>query len=137
MPGALPFLDTNILLRHLTHDHPEHSPRATAYLSRVEAGELRVRTADTVIFETVFTLQRYYKLSRAEIRDRVLPIILLPGIVLPGKPRLRATFDLYVQHNVSFIDAMHAVLMQRLGIQEIVSFDLDYDRVPGLKRIEP
>jgi predicted nucleic acid-binding protein len=29
---ALPFLDTNILLRHLSQDHPDHSPRATALL---------------------------------------------------------------------------------------------------------
>ena len=57
---ALMFLDTNILLRHLLQDHPEQSPRATAYLARIEEGELRARIADAVIFETVFALQRHY-----------------------------------------------------------------------------
>jgi len=137
MDDSLPFLDTNILLRHLVHDHPNHSPRATAYLARIEAGEIRVRTAESVIFETVFTLQRYYKLSKAEICERVLPVVLLPGIVLPGKQRLRAVFEIYVDQNVSFIDASHAVLMRHLGIQEIVSFDEGYDRIAGIRRIEP
>lgn len=137
MAETLPFLDTNILLRHLTQDHPDHSPRATAYLARIEAGEFRVRTAETVVFEAVFTLQRHYKVPKARIRDLVLPIVLLPGIVLVGKQRLRKVFDLYVDHNVSFIDAYHVALMRRSGIQEIVSFDEDYDRMAGIRRVEP
>ena len=58
--ASLPFLDTNVLLRHLRADNAEHSPRATAYLERIEREELKVRTADTVIFETAFTLERTY-----------------------------------------------------------------------------
>ncbi len=101
---AVPFLDTNIILRHLLGDHPEQSPRATAYLARVERGEIQVRTADTVIFEVVFTLQRQYHQPRDRIREAVLP----------GKRRLRKAFDLYVEKNLSFADAYHAVLMQQL-----------------------
>jgi predicted nucleic acid-binding protein len=134
---ALPFLDTNILLRHLLQDHPEQSPRATAYLARIELGEIKVRTADTVVFETVFTLQRQYGHPKAAVRDNLLPLLELPGIVLPGKRGLRKVFDLYVERNLSFIDAYHVVLMQQLGLDHIVSFDRQFDRVPGVTRIEP
>src|SRR5579859_4320725 len=102
---ASPFLDTNILLRHLLDDHPNHSPRAKAYLTRIEQGEIRVRTSDTVIFETVFTLQRRYRSSRSEIRDNLLPLIELPGVDLPGKRAYRKVFDLYVNLNIPFADA--------------------------------
>ena len=44
----------------------------------------------------------------------------LPGIVLPGKRRFGQVFDLYVDLNVSFADAYHAALMQRLKLEEIV-----------------
>lgn len=134
---AIPFLDTNVLLRHLLQDNQEQSPRATAFLARIERGEIKVRLTDTVIFETVFTLQRQYRVSRSEIRDNLLPLIQLPGIVLPGKRRFGQVFDLYVDLNVSFADAYHAVLMQRLKLEEIVSFDRGLDRVPAIKRIEP
>jgi predicted nucleic acid-binding protein len=134
---ALPFVDTNILLRHLLDDHPEQSPRATAYLDRVERGEIQVRTADTVIFETVFTLQRQFHQPRSKIRDALLPLIELPGIVLPGKRRLRRAFDLYVNLNLSFADAYHVVLVERWGLNEIVTFDRGFDRVPEIRRREP
>jgi len=75
-----PFLDTNILLRHITGDEPNHSPRATDYLQRIEQRELTVRTADTVVFETVYSLQRVDRMSRPDIRDAILPLLALPGI---------------------------------------------------------
>jgi len=134
---ALPFLDTNVLLRHLLQDHPQQSPRSTAYLARIEHGEIKVRTADTVVFEAVFTLQRQYGVPKADIRDNLLPILELPGIVLPGKRRLRKVFDLYVDLNLPFADAYHVALMQRLGLRHIVSFDKEFSRVPGMTRVEP
>ena len=137
MIPALPFLDTNVLLRHLLQDHPDHSPRATAYLLRVEHGEAGVETADTVVFETVFLLERHYRRPKAAIRDQLLDILELPGVVLPGKSHLRAVFDLYVRHNISFADAYHVVQMRRRGLTEILSFDRGYDRVPGVTRVEP
>ncbi len=132
-----PFLDTNIILRHLLGDHQEQSPRATAFLRKVELGEVRVRTADTVVFEAVFTLQRSYGLPRVGIRDALLPLIELPGIVLPGKRRLRRAFDLYVELNLPFGDAYHAAMMESLNLSEMVTFDADFDRIPGITRKEP
>lgn len=131
------FLDTNILLRHLLQDHPTQSPKATVYLTRIERGEVKVRIADTVIFETVFTLQRYYHKKKAEIRDTLLPLIELPGVALPGKRYFRKVFDFYVDLHIPFADAYHAVLMRRLKISNVVSFDADFERITGIQRIEP
>ena len=134
---ALLLLDTNILLRHLLDDHPQHSPRATAFLLRVERGELQVRTTDAVVFETVFTLQRHYNQPKAAIRAAVLPIIELPGIILPGKRRYRRVFDIYVDFNLSFADAYHAVLVESLKLDGVMSFDKGFDRMAGITRVEP
>lgn len=131
------FLDTNVLLRHLLQDHPDQSPRATAYLQRIEAGEIQARIAETVVFETVFTLQRTYRRSKASIREAVLPLIELPGITLPGKRRLRKAFDLYVNLNIAFADAYHVALMESLNLEEIVSFDTELDRAKEIRRVEP
>ena len=134
---AIPLLDTNVILRHLLGDHPEQSPRATAYLRQVEQGQVRVRTSELVVFEAVFTLERHYRLPKKRVRDSLLPLLELPGIVLPGKQRLREAFDLYVQLNLPFADAYHAALMRRLGAEEMVSFDREFDRIPGIRRVEP
>lgn len=131
------FLDTNVLLRHLLDDDPQQSPKASAFLGRVERGEIRIRLADTVVFETVFNLQRRRGVSKAAIRDKLLPLLGLPTVELPGKHRIEKVFALYVDTNISFADALHAVLMEQLGIERIVSFDRDFDRVPGITRVEP
>ena len=131
------FVDTNVFLRHVMEDHALHSPLAKAFFVRVERGEVRARTADTVIFEAVFTLEKQYRKSRDEIRENLLLLLELPAIELPEKHRVRRAFDLYVDINISFADAYHVALMEQLGIEEIASFDKDFDRVPGITRVEP
>lgn len=134
---TLPFLDTNVFLRHLRQDHPILSAKARAIFERIEGGDLKVRTCDTVIFETAFTLQRSYKQPRDRIADALLPLIELPGIILPGKRLFRRAFALYRSASpIGFADCYHAALMERLGITEILSFDTDFDRLPGIKRRE-
>lgn len=132
----LQFLDTNVFLRHLRQDDPILSPKATAIFSRIEQGEIRVRISDVVIFETVFTLQRSYKQSRKRIAEALLPLIELPGIILPGKILYRRVFSLYATGSLGFADCYHVVLVQRLGITEILSFDTDFDHIPGVVRKE-
>lgn len=134
---ALPFLDTNVILRHVLGDHPDQSPKATAYLAKIENGELRVRTADTVIFESVFTLERFYHQPKSKVQQALLPLIELPGIVLPGKRSFRKVFELYVSRTLPFADAYHAVLMERLKLKEIATFDRHFDKIPGINRREP
>jgi len=130
-------LDTNVILRHLLADNPEQSAKATAYLARVEQGEIQARTADTVIFETVFTLERHYHQPKDKIRQALLPLIELAGIILPGKRYYRQVFDLYVTLNLPFADAYHAVLAKRFKSSVVVSFDKHFDRIPGITRRDP
>jgi predicted nucleic acid-binding protein len=66
-----------------------------------------------------------YRQPKAAIRDTLLPIIALPGIVPPGKRRYYKVFSLFVEGNLPFADAYHAVLMEQLNLTEIVSFDKD------------
>lgn len=132
-----PFLDSNVILRHLLNDVPEQSARARALLLRIEAGELRVRTAETVVFEIVFTLQRVYKKTPPEIRDALLPILELPAIGLSGKPIIREALRLYVESGLPFGDAYHAALMTDLGLTDIYTFDRHFDHCPGITRLKP
>jgi predicted nucleic acid-binding protein len=125
-----------VLLRHLRQDDPVRSPKATALLARIEQGEIVVRTSDTVVFETVFSLQHGYQQQRSLIADAVLPLLEMPGIVLPGKRAYRAVFALYQASSLGFADCYHVVLMQRLGLSEILSFDTDFDRIPWIVRRE-
>lgn len=131
------FVDTNVFVRHLTQDHPEQSPRATAFLSRIERGEVSARTSDTVIFEIVYLLAGRYGRTRTEIASAVISLLELPFLELSNRQQAWSACQRYMETNMSFPDAHHVALMEQLGIEEIASFDRDFDRVPGIKRVEP
>ena len=126
-------LDTNVLLRHMLHDHADHSPRATALIGAIEREELRVRLTDTIVFEAVFTLEKFYKVPRPEIRDSVLPLLQLSGIELPGKRLYDAVFDLYAgQRSLSFADSYHLCLASQSQLAGIITFEKKMNRLPGV-----
>jgi uncharacterized protein len=127
-------LDTNVLLRHILHDHADHSPRATALMGAVEHGDLRVRITETIVFEAVFTLEKFYKVPRTEIRDNLLPLIQLPGIELSGKRLYDSVFELYIAHrSLSFADSYHLCLASQYQLAGIITFEKKMDRFPGVK----
>lgn len=133
------FLDTNILLRHLTGDDLEKAEACKALLLRIEHREETVETSDLAIAEVVYILQspRQYGLSRQRIRSLLEPLLRLRGLRLPQKSLYTRVFDLYCQHNVSFADAYNAAYMDSRGITEVYSYDTDFDRIEGLVRVEP
>jgi predicted nucleic acid-binding protein len=135
----LRFLDTNILLRYLTRDDEAKAQQALALLQRVESGEERVETSLIVIFELVFTLERFYKVPRERIHALITPIIALRGLRLAGKTLIEQSLDAYVQarRHVSFADIYNAHYAQSRGIEEIYSWDRDFDEIDGIARIEP
>ncbi len=134
---SIRFLDTNILLRYLTRDDDHKARRAFDLLIRVEQGEEKVITSSLVIFETVFTLQSFYKLPRLQIKELIVPIISLRGLHLPGKNTYYRAFDLYVTQNISFADAYNAAYMLAEQVSDIYSWDTDFDKIEGITRLEP
>ncbi len=131
------FLDTNILLRYLTADDERKARCALDLLMRVERGEEKIATSSLVIFETVFTLQSFYKVQRQRIKELLVPVISLRGLHLPGKNVYYQAFDLYVTKNISFADAYNAAYMLDEEMEHIYSWDTDFDKIEGIIRIEP
>lgn len=92
-------------------------------------------TSPLVIFETVFTLQKRYGVSREKIRDLLADILSFRGLVLPNKNLYKRALDLYSSKNISFVDAYNVTYMTSHGIAEIYSFDADFDRVESVTRL--
>lgn len=134
-----PFLDTNILVRHLTNDHPIQSPACFRLIQAIEHGQVTAWTSELVIAEIVFVLgsKQTYNLPRAMIRDLLLPLINLSGVRLAHKGLYERAFDLYTSLPIDYIDAYHAALMESRGEPDLYSYDAHFDRVPDLRRLEP
>jgi uncharacterized protein len=130
------FIDTGILLCYFTRDNEQKAQQVLNLLLRVERGEEKVTTSSLVIFETVITLQRFYKVPRPRIKELVTSIISLRGLQLPGKNVYYHAFDLYISKNISFADAYNAAYMLAEQIPSIYSWDTDFDKIEGIIRVE-
>ena len=133
------FVDANILLRYLTRDDPEKAQACLLLFQQAERGEVTLFTTETIIAEIVYVLSspRLYNLSRPDVRNRLMPLLTLPGLRLPKRSVVLRALELYESHNVDFEDALAVAHMEQMGIDEIISYDRDFDRFPQVTRVEP
>ncbi len=127
------FLDTNVLIRHLTGDPPEQARRATAFLEQAE--ELLV--PDLIVAEVVYVLESFYEVERQRVAELVRAIIGFPAIAVVDQPLLLRALEVYEVDRLDFADAYLVANAEASGVQTIASFDREIDRVTTVRRLEP
>jgi predicted nucleic acid-binding protein len=130
-------LDANILLRYLLDDVPELTDHCEALLLRVQRGEEAVWLPDIALADVIWTLRSFYRRSKTEIRDVLLPILSLRGIRLRDRAVIFRALGLFAEKNIDFSDALIAAEMLTSGYTEIYSYDRDFDNVLEIERVEP
>ena len=135
------FLDTNVILRYLTRDDPEKAAACYQLFQRVKSGDQMLITCEAIIAEVVYVLRSPrsgYGLNRDEIRARLIPILMLRGLRLPQKQLYINALNIYASStSFDFEDAVAVAYMQHHGVNEIISYDKDFDSFPGIGRQEP
>ena len=132
------WLDTNIILRYLTGDDPAKAQACLALFQRVQQGDEELATTETIIAEVTYVLTSQYGLDHGEIAARLRPLLALSGLKLAHKRVVQQALERYAEFpRLDFEDALSVEHMDRLGVQEILSYDRDFDRVPDITRHEP
>jgi predicted nucleic acid-binding protein len=138
------FLDTNIFIRALvepvTAADRTKAEASAALFRRLASGEETATTAEAMITEIAYVLhsRAHYSLTPAEIGARFRPILQLRGLKLPHKRTYLRALELWeARPSLDFEDVLAAAHVQRLGLNEITSYDLGFDRLPGVVRVEP
>jgi predicted nucleic acid-binding protein len=127
------FVDTNILVRHLSGDPPAQARRATRYLET--ADELLL--PDLIAAEVAYVLESYYEVPRAQVADTLRAILAFPAIRVVDADLLRRAIEVYEVHRLDFADAYLVASAERTGVGVIASFDRAIDRVATVRRDEP
>ena len=108
-------IDTNVVVRYLTGDHPEQAARARAVL---DAGDVFVGT--TVLLESEWVLRSVYGLARAEVAAALRAFAGLPGIELESPAVLAEALD-HAEKGMDFADALHLGAAARC--EALLTFD--------------
>lgn len=127
------FVDTNVLVRHLTGDPPEQAARATRRLAEAE----QLLLADLIVAEVVYVLESFYEVPRFRVAELVRAIIAFPAIGVADESLLLRALEVYEVHRLDFADAYLVAHAEAAGVHAVVSFDKAIERVTTVRRIEP
>ena len=131
------FIDANVPIYASGREHPNKEPCAQI-LTMVAERPLSFVTDVEVLQELLhrYLASRRWILGRRVLRDfaeamqdRIEPVyeedVHLAGSLADRHPEVSAR------------DLVHTAVMQRLGVDRIISSDADFDRLPGVTRLDP
>jgi predicted nucleic-acid-binding protein len=127
------FLDTNVLIRHLTGDPPEQAARATAAL----AGPGPLLLADVILAECVYVLESFYEVAPVRVAELMRSALALASIVAVDPDLLLRALEVYEHDRLDFAEAYLVAHAETSGVSEIMSFDRAIDRATSVTRREP
>lgn len=127
------FVDTNVLIRHLTGDPPAPARRASGFLELSD----ELLLADLILAEVAYVLESFYELGRAQVADTLRASLAFPSIRVLDRELLQRAVEVYEVHRLDFADAYLVASAERTGIGVIASFDRSIDRVTTVRREEP
>ena len=108
-------VDTNIIVRYLTADHPEQFAKALALFDGED-----VFVCTTVLLETEWVLRRGYQFSGDQIIAALSAFAGLPRVTLED-PAVAAKALEWMRGGMDFADALH--LSKSEDCEAFVSFD--------------
>jgi predicted nucleic-acid-binding protein len=111
-------IDTNIVVRYLTGDHPQQSPKAKAL---VDAEIVFVGT--TVLLETEWVLRSVYGFSSVKVAKALHAFAGLPNVTLDDPASIAKALD-WTARGMDFADALH--LAKAEGCDAFVTFDRQF-----------
>jgi predicted nucleic acid-binding protein len=127
------FLDTNVLIRHLTGDPPAQARRATTFLANAD----RLLLPDLVVAEVVYVLASVYGVERTRIAEMVRAVVGLPAIAVFDSLLLLRALEVYERIGIDFADAYLVACAEVSGVNAVASFDRSIDKADTVQRLEP
>lgn len=127
------FLDTNVLVRHLTGDPPDQARRATRYLDQADT----LLLPDLILAEVAYVLEPYYAAPRQQVAEALRSILAFRAIQVVDGPLLLRAVELYEVHGLDYANAYLVASAERTGVGVVASFDRAIDRIGTVRREEP
>jgi len=121
-------IDTNIVVRDLTGDHPEQSARARALVDAVP-----VFVPITVLLEAEWVLRSAYALPTPDIARALRAFGGLPSVTFDDALTVAEALD-RAERGIDFADALH--LGKASGCESFVTFDQKFIKAARREGIE-
>jgi Predicted nucleic-acid-binding protein, contains PIN domain len=125
-------LDTNVLVRFLVQDEPLQAQLATKLIDQLTE-DAQGFVSREVLIELVWVLERAYRLGRAEIAVALDGLLSATELDIEGSDELAPALELYRNDGFGFADLMIAAAARRSRASELLTFDRQAARLPGVR----
>lgn len=131
-------IDTNIIVRLAVKDDDKQKEACLKLLEKAKNKELSLYILPVAVLETVWILEKYYKLPKKEVRDFVEALLNTPEIICDMENVFKQAISVYEEKNIKFADAVMGYWGLEKGISEVFTYDeRDFQRIEGLKVHKP
>ena len=127
------FIDTNIIVRHLTGDPADMAARATAFLESASG----LLLTDLVLAETVYVLESFYYVPHAKVAEAMRSLIAFKAVITVDPALLLRALEVYEVDRLDFAEAYLVASAESSAVNTIVSYDKSIDRITTVERLEP
>ena len=124
-------LDNNIVVRYLAQDDPVQSAKATRLLERRLREENPGFVSVVAMVETVWVLERAYRLRDAIIADAIERMLQADVLVVESEQEVFTAMIALKEGRGSFADALIGALGAKAGCSRTLTFDAKAARLPG------
>ena len=133
------FVDTNIFIRFFVNDNSDQHRGACHLFKQVRAGQVKLIAPHTIIDEVVFVLSspKLYQRSRQEIASCLTPLLQLRGMQVYQREAIVSALARYANTKLDFADCVTLALAKAGQVKSIYTFDMDFDAIEGVNRLEP
>ena len=126
------FVDTNVIVRHLTGDPPALAARASRCLAEAD----KLLLPDLILAEVAYVLESYYEAPRGQAARALRAVLAFPPISVLDPELVQRAVEVYDIDRLDFADAYLVACAERSGVGVIASFDRSIDRIKTVRREE-
>jgi len=127
--------DTNTILRYLLKDNKELFQKAFDYFEKVRTGKEEALILESVFTEVVYVLEKFYKVPRQEISDKLREFLLYKGILNDDRKELIRSLEIFSSSKLAIVDCILCGKAKEMEF-EIFSFDDRLNKICRMKNDE-
>jgi len=115
-------IDANAILRYLLKDNLAQSVEVEGVLKKAKSLGSDVYVTREVVMECVYTLTKFYKVSRSDVYMSLKSFLNTRIIVLEERVFVMKALDCFLSTNISYVDCLVLIKSEDLG-GKLVTFD--------------
>lgn len=110
--------------------------RVRKLVEKADSGELTLVVFPIIVAEVFYTLESFYDIERNLVAEKLAAFLKGRGIEVVERERIFETLKRCREQNAHFADSYLAAAAIELS-EPVASFDRDFDKFKGVRRIQP